>query len=61
MKGQGTFHSWADGIQVFMEVNFGNSVVIEADGLADGILRNFESPIQIPPQCRFEMKPDRKA
>ena len=61
VQGQSTFHSGTDGIQVFVEMNFGDAVVVEADGLADGILRNLESPIQIPSQRRFEIKPNREA
>ena len=60
VQDQSTFHSGAGGIQVFVEMNLGDAVVVEADGLADGILRNFESPIQIPSQRRFEIKPDRE-
>ena len=29
------------GIQVFVQMNFGDAVVVQADGLANGILRNF--------------------
>ena len=60
MQDQGTFHSGAGRIQVFVEMNFADAVVVHADGLADGILRNFESPIQIPSQRRFEIKPNRE-
>ena len=60
VQDQSTFHSGTDGIQVFVEMNFGDAVVVEADGLADGILRNFESPIQIPSQRRFKIKPNRE-
>ena len=60
VQDQSTFHSGASGIQVFVEMNLGDAVVVEADGLADGILRNFESPIQIPSQRRFEIKPNRE-
>ena len=41
-------------------MNFGDAVVVQADGFADGILRNFESSIQIPSQRRFEIKPNRE-
>ena len=41
-------------------MNFGDAVVVEADGLADGILRNFEASIQISPQRGFKIKPDRE-
>ena len=44
-----------------MQMNFGDAVVVQADGLANGILRNFESPIQIPSQRRFEIKPNRES
>ena len=40
-----------------MQMNFGDAVVVEADGLADGILRDFEAAIQIPPQGGFKIKP----
>ena len=43
-----------------MQMNFGDAVVVQADSLADGILRDFESAIQIPPQCGFEIKPNRE-
>lgn len=45
MKGQGAFHSGSDGIGIFVEVNFGDAVVIQVDGLADGILGDFEAAI----------------
>ena len=41
-------------------MNFGDAVVVQADGLADGILRNFESAIQISSEGRFEKKSDRE-
>lgn len=43
-----------------MKMNFGNSVVIEPDGLANGVLGNFESPIQIPTQRGLKMKSERE-
>jgi hypothetical protein len=61
VQDQSTFHSGAAGIQVFVEMNFGDAVVVETDGLAYGILRNFESPIQIPSQRRFEIKTNRES
>ena len=42
-------------------MNFGDAVVIKIDGLANGILRNFEPPIQIPSQSCFEEEPEGKA
>jgi len=60
VQDQGTFHSGPGGIQVFVEMNFCDTVVVQADGLANGILRNLESPIQVPPQCGFEKKPNRE-
>ena len=60
VQGQGAFYSGAGGIQVFVQMNFSDAVVVQADGLANGILRNFESPIQIPSQRRFEIKPNRE-
>ena len=42
-------------------MNFGDAVVVQADSLADGILGNFESSIQISSQRRFEIKPNREA
>jgi len=47
MKGQGAFHSGTGGIGIFVEVNFGDAVVVQADGLADGILGDFEAAVQI--------------
>jgi hypothetical protein len=41
-------------------MNFSDAVVVQADGLADGILRNFESAIQISSEGRFEIKPNRE-
>lgn len=41
-------------------MNFGDAVVVEADGLADGILGDFESAIQISPERGFEIKLDGK-
>lgn len=41
-------------------MNFSDTVVVEADGLANGILRNFEATIQISSQGGFEIKPDGK-
>ena len=61
MQSQRAFHSWAVRIQVFVEVNFGNTVVIQADGLADGVLRNFEPTIQVSAQSGFEIKSKREA
>ena len=58
VQGQCAFHSGAVGIRILVQMNFGDAVVVQADGLADGILRNFESPIQISPQGGFEIKPD---
>ena len=60
VQGQGAFHSGAGGIQVFVQMNLGDAVVVQADSLANGILRNFESPIQIPSQRRFKIKPNRE-
>ena len=60
MQDQSTFHSRASGIQVFVQVNFGNTVVVQTDGLANGILRNLEASIQVPPQCSFKIKPNRE-
>jgi len=34
VQDQSAFHSGAGGIQVFVEMNFGDAVVVEADGLA---------------------------
>jgi hypothetical protein len=42
-------------------MNFRDAVVIEIDRLANGILRNFKPSIQIPPQGRLEVEPERKA
>ena len=44
-----------------MQMNLGDPVVIETDGLADGILGNFQTAIQVPPQGRFEIKAERQA
>ena len=41
-------------------MNFGDAVVVQANGLADGILCNFESAIQISPESCFEIKPNRE-
>jgi len=60
VQGQDTFHSRAVGIEVFVQMNFGDAVVVQANGLADGILRNFESAIQISPEGRFKIKPNRE-
>ena len=45
MEGEVAFHSWAVGIRIFVEMNFGDAVVVQADGLADGILGDFEAAI----------------
>lgn len=58
MKGQGAFHSGTGGIGIFVEVNFGDAVVVQADGLANGILGDFEAAIQISPEGRFKIKSD---
>ena len=47
-------------VLVFVQMNFSDAVVIETDGLADGILGNFEPAIQITPESCFEIKPYRK-
>jgi hypothetical protein len=44
---QRAFQTGAVRIQIFMKMNFGDAIVIEINGLANGILRNFESAIQI--------------
>ena len=41
-------------------MNFSDTVVVETDGLANGILRDFEAAIQISSQGGFEIKPDGK-
>ncbi len=60
MEGEGAFHSRAGGVCIFVQMNFGDTVVVEADCLADSILRDFESAIQISPKGGFEIKPDGK-
>ena len=60
VQDQGAFHSGAGSIQIFVQMNFGDAVVVQADGLANGILRNLQPAIQVPPQCGFEKKPNRK-
>ena len=57
MEGEVAFHSRAGGIGIFVEMNFGDAVVVQTNGLANGILRDFEATIQIPPQGGFEIKP----
>lgn len=42
-------------------MNFSDAVVIEIDGLANGILRDFEPAIQIPSQGCFEVEAEGKA
>jgi hypothetical protein len=37
---------------------FGDAIVIEINGLANGILCNFKSSIQIPSQSCFEVEPE---
>lgn len=44
---QRAFQTGAVRIQILMKMNFGDAIVIEINGLANGILRNFESAIQI--------------
>jgi len=44
-----------------MQMNFSDAIVIEINGLANSILRNFESAIQIPSECCFEVEPEREA
>jgi hypothetical protein len=38
-------------------MNFGDAVVIDIDGLANGILCDFEPAVQIPSQSCFEVEP----
>jgi hypothetical protein len=45
MEGEVAFYSWAAGIRIFVEMNFGDTVVVQTDGLANGILRDFEAAI----------------
>ena len=49
VEGEEAFHSGAIGVGIFVEMDFGDAVVVQADSLADGILRNFEPAIKIPP------------
>jgi hypothetical protein len=58
---EGAFQPGAFSIQVLVQMNFRDAVVIEIDRLANGILRNFKPSIQIPPQGRLEVEPERKA
>jgi len=44
-----------------MQMNLSDAVVIEADGLAEGILCNFQPAIQIAPQSRLKIKAERQA
>jgi hypothetical protein len=37
---------------------FGDAIVIEINGLANGILGDFKPSIQIPSQSGFEVKPE---
>ena len=60
MEGEVAFHSWAVGIRIFVEMNFGDAVVVEADGLANGILCDFESAIQISSERRLEIEANRE-
>lgn len=42
-------------------MNFGDAVVIDINGLAEGILGDFEPSVQIPSQSCFEVEPKREA
>jgi hypothetical protein len=56
-KRQAAFHAGTVRIPVFIEMNFSNTVVVQSDGLADGILSDFQSAVQIAPEASFKKKP----
>ena len=47
-------------IDMFVQVRFNNPVIVQSETLAKRVLRNLESPIHIPPECRGEIEADRE-
>ena len=45
-------------IDVFVEVGFDDAVVVDTESFTEGILRNFESAIDISSQARGKVKSD---
>ena len=45
-------------IDVFVEVGFDDSVVVDAESLAEGILRDLEPAIDVSSQGRGKIEPD---
>ena len=45
-------------IDVFVEVSFDDSVIVDAESLAEGILRDLEPAIDVSPQGRGKIEPD---
>ncbi|GJL66262.1 MAG: hypothetical protein NPIRA05_12330 [Nitrospirales bacterium] len=39
-------------------MNLNDAIIIDSKGIADGVLRDFKSPVEISSQSCFEIKPD---
>lgn len=47
-------------VDVFVEVGFDDAVVVEAESLAEGVLRDLEPAIHVSSEARRKVKPDRE-
>ena len=60
LAGKGALHSWTCGVNGFVQMDFNNSIVIDIQGVANRILRDFQPSIDVPSQSRPEKKFDRE-
>lgn len=57
-QGEGNLDAGMGSIDILIEMGFHNAIIIEADPLAEGILGNFVSAVDIASERRGEIKPN---
>ena len=60
LNGQCALHSWGFRIDRFIQMDFTDAIIIDVDGIANRILRDLESSVEISSQGRREKKLYRK-